>query len=264
MLTSWFHYDFGYSWPFTLGHLIVCLAALALVTVSVWRGWRAWATVALLTIAAWGAAGTITMHYAVQISEPSRLPTEAFLPTGGGHILELGAGSGRATVGLLLARPEARVTAVDLYRDYYGIDNNTPERLRRNAQIAGVADRVEIKVSDMRTLPFENSQFDAAMSVAAIDHLGWNDIKQTMRETARVLKPGGQFLVVSLNSDAWVRIAIPSALHGGGFWGQSQNRERWRQAFSESGFDVIEVGTAPATLYFLAQTTDRPDASGRR
>jgi len=252
MATYWFQYDFGYSWPFTIGHLLVFATALALTAFAAWRGWRRWVIGVLAIVAAWGLAGAVAMHHAVQINEPVRPPTGAFLASGGGRVLDLGAGSGRATVGVLLARPDARVTAVDLYSGYYGIDDNTPDRLRRNATIAGVDDRLEVQTADMRQLPFGADEFDAAMSVAAIDHLSWPDIEQTMRETARVLKPGGEFLVVSLNPDAWVRIAIPSALHGHGYWGQAQNHERWREMFDRTGFDVKETGTAPATLYWLA------------
>lgn len=250
-LTSAFHYDFGYSWPFTVGHLLVCALALLAAGVTHWRGHRGWVVGLAVLVAAWGLAGAISMHYAVQINEPARLPTGAFLPSGGGRVLELGAGSGRATVGLLLARPYARVTAVDAYRGYYGIDDNTGDRLARNAATAGVRDRVEVRVADMRRLPFESATFDAAMSVAAIDHLPWPDIEQTLRETARVLKPGSQLLVVSLNSDVWVRVAIPPAIHGTGFWGSRQVVQRWRDAFAQTGFDVSETGTAPATLYWL-------------
>lgn len=252
MLTSSFRYDFGYSWPFTLGHLLVFVVALVVTALAAWRGARYWFLGLTAGVAAWGLVGAISMHYAVQINEPARLPTDGFLPSGSGHVLELGAGSGRATVGLLLARARARVTAVDLYRGYYGIDDNSAARLTRNAVTAGVSDRVEVHVADMRQLPFEAGTFDAAMSVAAIDHLEWPDIEQTMRETARVLKPGGQFLVVSLNSDAWVRVAIPLAIHGNGFWGSRQIRERWRDAFGRCGFDVTEAGTAPATSFLLA------------
>lgn len=250
-LTSAFQYDFGYSWPFTIGHLLVCAVALAAAGITYWRGYHRW-MVWLATLATvWGFAGAVAMHYAVQINEPARLPTPAFLPSGAGRVLELGAGSGRATVGLLLARPRARVTAVDRYEGYFGIDDNTADRLMRNAATAGVGDRVEVRVSDMRQLPFASATFDAAMSVAAIDHLAWPDIEQTLRETARVLKPGGQLLVVSLNSDVWVRVAIPPAIHGTGFWGSRQVVQRWRDAFAKTGFDVSEMGTAPATLYWL-------------
>jgi len=112
---------------------------------------------------------------------------------------------------------------------------------------------VRVEVADMRQLPFAPGEFDAAMSVAAIDHLGWDGIEKTLAETARVLRPDGQFLIVSLNVDTWVRIAMPSSIHGHGYWGEPQNVTRWREALARAGFTVVETGTKPATLYFLAQ-----------
>lgn len=250
---GWFRYDFGYSWPFTLGHLLVSGAALLVLAVAVWREWRPWTIALGAALFVWGVGGAVAMHHAVQINEPARLPTANFLPGGGGRVLELGAGSGRATLGLLMARPQATVTAIDRYTGYFGIDDNTAARLERNAASAGVGDRVTVQVSDMRQLPFARASFDAAMSVAAIDHLPWPAIEQTLRETARVLKPGGQLLIVSLNSDGWVAVAMPPALLGHGFWGSRQNRARWQDAFARTGFEVSESGTAPATLYWLAR-----------
>jgi SAM-dependent methyltransferase len=260
MMPSWMIYQFGYSWPYTRGHLLVGLAGAAVALLCYWRAWPRWAALAPGIVALWGLAGAASMHYAVQINEPQRLVTERFLPSGSGRVLDLGAGSGRATVGLLLARPKATVTAVDLYQGYFGIDDNTPERLRANARIAGVDDRVRVEVADMRVLPFEPGVFDAAMSVAAIDHLRWDGVEQTLGETARVLKPDGQFLIVSLNVDTWVRIAMPSSIHGHGYWGQSQNVARWRDALAKAGFTVVETGTKPATLYFLAQRRETDHA----
>lgn len=252
MLTTWFAYDFGYSWPYTRGHFLVFLVAAVVAALLLWRRRSGWAIGAGI-VAAWALAGAVAMHYAVQINAPQRLATESFLGSGGGRVVDLGAGSGRATVGLLLARPRASVTAVDLYQGYFGIDDNTPERLRQNARVAGVAARVDVKVGDMRRLPFADGEFDAAMSIAAIDHLRGDDLTQALAEAARVVKPGGQFLVVSLNVDAWILTAMPVAAHGGGYWGQSANRERWRRLLGDAGFDVTEVGTRPATVYFLAR-----------
>jgi len=251
-MLTWLAYDFGYSWPLTRGHLLVSVAAAMLAAFCWWRGWRRWTAITAAVVAMWGLAGAVAMHYAIQIGEPQRLVTDAFLPSGAGRVLDLGAGSGRATVGLLLARPRATVTAVDLYQGYYGIDDNTPERLVQNAKTAGVGDRVHVQVADMRQLPFGAGEFDAAMSVAAIDHLRSDDIDRALRESARVLKPGAQLLIVSLNPDMWVRVAMPPSLHGHGYWGHSPDRQRWRDRLTTAGFEVADVGTRPATVYFLA------------
>jgi SAM-dependent methyltransferase len=247
-----FTYDFGYSWPLSWGHLLVGALGAALCFLAWRRRWPRALLVAGGAVALWGVAGAAAMHYAVQIASPHRLATPTFLAGGQGEVLELGAGSGRATIGLLLARPAARVTALDAYAGYYGIDDNTPERLLRNARAAGVERRVQVRVADMRTLPFEDRRFDAAFSVAAIDHLPWDGIAQALRETARVLKPGGQLLIVSLRNDAWLKVAMPWSLHGHGYWGSTQSRRRWTEALEAAGFTVTETGTRPATWYLLA------------
>ena len=69
-------------------------------------------------------------------------------------------------MGLLLARPRVTVTAVDIYKGFYGIEDNTPERLMRNARIAGVADRAEAKVGDARDLPLAHGRRTTASSAS--------------------------------------------------------------------------------------------------
>ena len=257
-------YDFDYSWPLRWGHILVTAVGAGLAMLA-WRlGWPRWVVAVLVMVSCWGMAGAISMHYAVQINSPQRLVTQSFLPDGRGEILELGAGSGRGTLGVLLARPGARVTAIDAYRGYFGIDDNTPDRLLRNARVAGVHERVQVQVADMRRLPFAADRFDAAFSVAAIDHLPWDGIAATLRETARVLRPGGQLLVVSLNSDAWISVAMPWSVHGHGFWGSTQSRRRWMEALDAAGFTLLDTGTGPATIFFLATKTGRPASSPRR
>jgi SAM-dependent methyltransferase len=248
-MTSWFTYDFGYSWPYTSGHLIVFVLAILAVALAAWRRRLGWAAVGVV-VAAWGLFGAYVMLSVIQLNSPLRMPTSTFAPSG--RVLDLGAGSGRATVGVALAHPQVSVAAIDIYEGYWGIDVNSPERLLVNARTAGVDGRVTVETGDMRKLPFGAATFDAAISVAAMDHLSWPDIDTSLREAARVVKPGGQLLLVSLNSDWWVRLAIPVALHGHGYWGASQNVARWRRALDEAGFDLIEVGTRPATLYLVA------------
>jgi SAM-dependent methyltransferase len=118
-----------------------------------------------------------------------------------------------------------------------------------NARIAGVAERAEAQVGDARELPLATGAYDGVISVAAIDHLPRAGILAALAEAARVLKPGGEFLLTIVNVDAWAWVASPHAMvhHPRADQGQ------WRAWLESSGFDVVEQGTQPGALYFLSR-----------
>jgi arsenite methyltransferase len=247
------HYDFGYTPWWTHGHLVPLAGAALLTTVAIWRRWPRWLAAAGGLIALWSIAGFFVVQIIMKANAPLDLPTEAFLTSGSGEVLDVGAGSGRSTVMVLKARPRTRVTALDIYSGHFGIDDNSPDRLRANASVAGAADRVDTVTGDMRAMPLSDDRFDAAVSVAAIDHVSRDGIKKTLAEVARVVKPGGQFLLVVLNVDAWVKIAYPFP-HGHGYFSHSAGGQFWRSELEAAGFEIQEEGTRPAILYVLART----------
>jgi SAM-dependent methyltransferase len=104
----------------------------------------------------------------------------------------------------------------------------------------------------MREMPFEAGSFDGVVSVAAIDHLNADGIARALAEVARVLRPDGQFLLEVVNPDMWTKIAFPF-MHGHGYFGGRTNRDRWRSQLTTAGLTVVEEGTQPAVLYFLAE-----------
>ena len=64
----------------------------------------------------------------------------------------------------------------------------------------------------------------------------------------RVLKPGGEFLMLIVGTDFWVKFAFgPLMLHG------TRDAQWWTARMQEAGFQVIEQGTRPAMRYFLAR-----------
>ncbi len=67
----------------------------------------------------------------------------------------------------------------------------------------------------MRAMPFAPATFDGAVSAFAIDHLRRPDVERTFAEMTRVLKPGGEFLPLVVNQDAWIRTALPFFVHHG-------------------------------------------------
>jgi len=253
-------YDFGYEWPWTWGHAIAALILTALAIILAKLAWKWWATVCA-ALAAWAVAGGLIVNLVFRFSLPIALPTEQFLVAGQGRVLDAGAGSGRSSLMVLLSRPNATVTALDIFGAEYGIGSNTPERLLDNARAAGADARLEVAVGDMRAMPFDPATFDGAVSAFAIDHLSRPDVERTFAEMARVIKPGGDFLLLVINQDGWIRAALPFFAHHGYFGGRAYP-ERWRAQLQAAGFSVAEEGTQPGTLYFLA--TNRPSRSSAR
>ena len=247
-MTTPFTYEFGYSWWIGWGHLIPIGLFGVLGLLGVWRGWRKWVAIASALVVAWSISALLISHFLFRINLPVQPPTQGFLSRGSGRVVDVGAGSGRATVGLLLSKPRVTVTAIDIYKGYYGIDENTPDRLMLNARIAGVADRAEAIIGDARELPLASGAYDGVISVAAIDHIPRAGIPKAVSEVARILRPGGEFLLTIVDVDAWVWFASPALAHH-----RPADASRWRALLESSGFEVVEQGKLPGALYFLGR-----------
>ena len=246
------HLDFGYPWWLSSGHLVVFgCAVLALVGAIVFK-WRRSLLILLAVLAAWAGASALVVR-AIDINGVPALPTERFLPSGRGVVLDLGAGTGRSSIMVLHARPNATVVASDLFgasfERHFGPDGRRQDRLRTNLEIAGVNGRATIETADMRQLPFASERFDAVVSAYAMDHLGREGARQPLGEAHRVLKPGGDFLLILVEDDWWTRLLFGPMLAHGGTYGANW----WRQAATGAGFRVLEEGTQPATAYYLMQ-----------
>ncbi len=245
-------YEFGYGFWWNYGHLLAIVPFGVLALVAWRRGWARWVGITSSLVAVWGVIGLLIVQLALRINLPLELPTQQFLTAGEGLVLDGGAGSGRAAMMVLRERPGARVLAVDLYAGYFGIEDNTPQRLLANAAQAGVEGRVEARVGDLTDLQLEDAAVDAAVSAFVIDHLSREDVERSLAEIERVLRPNGDFLLMVINPDKWIRIAYPFFVHHGYFGGRTDH-ERWRSRLERAGFTVVEMGTTPGTLYLLAR-----------
>jgi SAM-dependent methyltransferase len=245
-MLSFLTFDFGYSFWVRYAMIVPLILAGILAAFAVWRSWSRWVVIPAAVVALWAAVAVVLLN--AMLNRPMTLPTERFLTSGSGRVLDVGAGSGRAAIGVLLARPQTIAVGSDIYSGYWGIDENTPERFMKNARIAGVADRASARVGDMRQLPFGNGEFDAVVSSYAIDHLRRAERPKAIAEVARVLKPGGEFLLMLVQVDWRVWLVSPLLAHH-----PSQNPEPWRDWLRENGFSLEEEGTHFSTLYFLAK-----------
>jgi SAM-dependent methyltransferase len=238
-------YDFGYSWSLRYAMLAPLLLVLAVAAFALWRSWARWVFIPLVLVAVWAAGAVVVLN--AMLNRPMPLPTERFLPSGSGRVLDVGAGSGRAAIGVLLARPQTTAVGLDIYSGYWGIDENTPERFMRNARLAGVDGRAAARVGDMRELPFGDAEFDAVVSSYAIDHLPRAERPKAIAEVARVLKPGGELLLMIIQVDWRTWLVSPLLAHH-----PSTDPEPWRVLLQEHGFTLEEEGTPFTMRYFLA------------
>jgi ubiquinone/menaquinone biosynthesis C-methylase UbiE len=200
----------------------------------------------------WSVAAFAVARFALDVNGRSPLPTERFLASGEGRVLDMGAGTGRSSIMVLEARPKATLVALDLfgesYKHHFGTQQDGEARLLSNLRAAGVENRATIQAGDMRKLPFEAAAFDGIVSAFAIDHLDRKGISASLSEAARVLKPRGELLLMLIANDRWVKFTFgPLLSHGG-----TRGAEWWTGRLRDAGFNVVEEGTRPAMLYLLA------------
>jgi SAM-dependent methyltransferase len=242
--------DFGYPWWLSYGHLAILVPALLALLAGSVRKWPRWLLFALALVSFWSATAFFLVR-PLGANSIAALPTENFIPSGNPRVLDLGAGTGRSSIMVLRARPHASLVALDLFSQsfdaHFGRKDDPRERLRRNLAAAGVENRASIVTADIRELPFEQQSFDAIVSAYAVDHLGRAGAATALQEAFRVLKPGGEFLLILVANDARARFAFGPLLSHGGLRGPAW----WRSQALQSGFQIAEQGSAPLTLYFV-------------
>jgi ubiquinone/menaquinone biosynthesis C-methylase UbiE len=78
---------------------------------------------------------------------------------------------------------------------------------RRRALPADVAERLEFAVGDITALDFADASFDTVVSTRVIINLpSWDEQVRALRECARVLRPGGLFLLSEATEQGWNRL----------------------------------------------------------
>jgi demethylmenaquinone methyltransferase/2-methoxy-6-polyprenyl-1,4-benzoquinol methylase len=121
--------------------------------------------------------------------------------------------SGTAAVAIELVRADGGRTVV-------GIDQS-PEMLaagRERVERAGLSGRIELREGRAEALPFDDGQFDAVTFTYLFRYV--DDVPATLRELARVVRPGGAFAMLefALPRGFWrplwelyVRVGLPAA-----------------------------------------------------
>jgi ubiquinone/menaquinone biosynthesis C-methylase UbiE len=247
------HLNFGYPWWLSYGHLPLLAAAILLLGLGYARKWSLWPMLLLSVLALWSASAFVVARFVFDINGRASMPTQSFLRSGVGRVLDLGAGTGRSSIMVLEARPQATLVALDLFAEsfdhHFGSGQSPQQRLLANLKAAGVDGRCTIQTADMRQLPFASAEFDAIVSAYAVDHLDRQGIDQSLAEAARVVKPGGDFLLILVGKEPWIQFAFgPLIMHAG-----TRGPAWWTPRLQAAGFRILEQGFRPGTLFLLAR-----------
>ncbi|MBR0713677.1 class I SAM-dependent methyltransferase [Bradyrhizobium liaoningense] len=121
------------------------------------------------------------------------------------HILEVGCGHGRSLTELAARAPQGHIVGVDPSELMVEI---AEQRTRPLIEAA----RVEVVHSGVESLPFPDGVFDKAQCVHVLYF--WKDVETSLREIARVLKPGGRLgLLFRTNADSKAIASFPPEIY---------------------------------------------------
>ncbi len=160
-------------------------------------------------------------------------------------VLDACCGSGRTTIALGKIVKNGRIFAVDRFDASY-IKDGGRELLTRNLSIAGITNRVEIKLGDVTHLDVKDNTFDAAVSTYAIDHMKKQKLP-ALQEISRVLKVGGKFLLVVFVPNVFTFLIANIFCLG------LTSRSKWRKLFTQSNLRITDEGDINGGGYFLLE-----------
>jgi ubiquinone/menaquinone biosynthesis C-methylase UbiE len=199
--------DYGFDAPYA--PLLMALGGACLLALCVWRLWQGpggAVTPYRISVVALGVGGIwllLNTGLFVHTTRAGKFAVWAELLdrlelTGDERLLDIGCGRGAVLLMAAQHLPRGRAVGVDIWstKDQSG---NAEQVTRRNAELEGVAERVELHTADMRDLPFDDGSFDVVVSSLAIHNVsGAGDRARAVREAARVLKKDGKLAIADI------------------------------------------------------------------
>jgi SAM-dependent methyltransferase len=138
-------------------------------------------------------------------------------------LLDLGCGRGAVLLAAAKLLPKGRAIGVDIWRADQ--TDNSQQNTLGNAELEGVADRVEVRTADITDLPFDDNSVDVVVSSLVVHNISDPAARaKVISEAARVLRPGGRLAL----ADIW---ATRRHVHQLGDLGWTDARRRglgWR------------------------------------
>ncbi len=115
----------------------------------------------------------------------SQIPRESAM------VLDVATGTGDVALEIAKTIPGARVTGIDFSEGMLAIG-------REKAARSAYADRIDMRLADVTSLPFEDGIFDAAIVAFGIRNV--QDYQKGISEMGRVLRKGGRLVVLEFTN----------------------------------------------------------------
>ena len=141
-------------------------------------------------------------------------------------VLDVGCGGG-AAVKLMAARvPKGRVCGIDHSRDMVNLSRQVNRQLIDGG-------RVVVDHGSVSDLPYSDDMFNVVTAFETIEF--WPNLSEDLKEVKRVLKPGGQLLVVN---------RLPEKEKGDSKWMeflQVRTSEEYQERLTDGGYVDISI-----------------------
>jgi len=185
----------------------------------------------------WIAASYVVLYNSLFKREPQekiwRRITEFSDLRGDEKILDVGCGMGRASIGLAKQLTMGKVVGIDIFK---GVSGTSPEPARRNAEIEGVADKVEFRHGNILSTSFKDNTFDVVNASSVLHEIhGQENQKKAMLEIYRLLRPGGKFVTLEILRTPKLFLLM---LFFGFVWSP---KEYWMNLIKEMGLKNLKV-----------------------
>jgi MPBQ/MSBQ methyltransferase len=159
--------------------------------------------------------------------------------------LDVGAGTGFTTEGIVERIEPARVTMLD----------QSPHQLAR-AQRKPALRRCRKVLGDAEELPFDDDAFDRYVSAGSVEY--WPEPQRAVAEAYRVLRSGGTALLIGP-----LRPRGRAARALAGTWMLFPEAEEYREWFARAGFEQLDAFTLGAPWHGDTTASSRAASSPR-
>lgn len=133
----------------------------------------------------------------------------------GSRVLEVAIGSGEMLNRLVEINPDGQTIGVDLSPKMAARSQGRADRLFPNAS-------VQCQAADVRQLPFTSGEFDAIVCCYLFELIPDKDLKDSLAELQRVLRPGGRLTVILIaqNNPVFNAMYKVCSVVAPAFWGR--------------------------------------------